>query len=413
MSETTVSAGEAASLLKDGRFMRFWCARLLTVMGFQMMSVVVGWDVYAMSGKPLYLGLLGLAQFVPMVLATLPAGYVADHFDRRLVMQVCMALEAVAMGFLAWASLEGWISVPVIFAAVTLMGAVRSFERPVMAALLPTIVNEATLPKALAFATSGAQTATIVGPALGGLIYIAGPDVAYAAVACCYVLASTLMAVLGMARRPRVKKPMSLETMLSGLRFIRSRPVVLGAISLDLMAVLLGGSTALLPVYAHDILHVGPTGLGILRGAPAVGALLVSAVLVRRPLKRRAGLAMFYGVALFGVATIVFGLSRSYALSCLALAVMGGADVVSVVVRGALVQLRTPDDMRGRVSAVSSLFIGTSNQFGEFESGTTAALMGTVPAVVAGGLGTLLVVALWMRWFPALRKVDRLDAGAS
>ena len=408
MAKVMTGVEEGVTLFRDGRYVRYWLARLLSIMGFQMMSVLVGWDVYAQSHSTFYLGLVGLVQFTPMLLATLPAGYVADHFDRRTVLQVVLAMEMVATGVLAWAAHEGWASVGLLLAIAAVVATLRTFERPAFAPLLPALVTAKALPQALSVATSGTQTALILGPALGGFIYMGGAHVAYAAVAVCYLVSSLCVAGIALKRTPRVKKPMSVVAMVGGFKYIWQNQILLGAISLDLMAVLLGGAVALLPVYAQDILHVDAMGLGILRGASAVGALAGSIWLARRPLKRNAGRAMFGAVAVFGVATIVFGLSHWFVVSFLALMVAGGADVVSVVVRSTLEQLRTPDEMRGRVSSVNALFIGTSNQLGEFESGMAATVLGTVPSVVVGGIGTLLVVALWMRLFPELRDVDKL-----
>ena len=289
-----------------------------------------------------------------------------------------------------------------------MIGAARTFESPTVSALLPGVVPAASLPSAFALSASAIQTATILGPALGGALYIAGPTLAYGAIAVVFGLASLLVGGIRLERAPPAREPPSLASLLSGFTYIRDHSIVLGAISLDLFAVLLGGATALLPVYARDILHTTPVGLGVLRAAPAVGALLTSVVLARRPLTHRAGHKMFLAVGLFGLATVAFGLSTSFPLSLVALAVLGAADVLSMVVRSSLVQLQTPDAMRGRVSAVNSMFVGTSNQLGEFESGLTASLFGTVPAVVAGGLGTILVAVLWSRLFPALRAVDDL-----
>lgn len=400
--------GEDMSLFRDTRYVRYWLARLLSIMGFQMMSVLVGWDIYTMSQSPFYLGLVGLVQFLPMLFSTLPAGYVADHFDRRTVLQIVLAAETVAMGLLALASYEGWANVWLLMGVAALVATLRTFERPAVGALLPALVTPAMLPRALAVATSSTQTALIVGPALGGFIYLAGAGLAYATVAACYLVSCICVAGIALRRTPRVKKPMSLTTMMSGFHYLRTNQVLFGAISLDLMAVLLGGAVALLPVFAQDILHVDALGLGFLRAASAVGALAGSVWLARYPLKRHAGKAMFRAVAVFGVATIVFGLSQWFIVSFLALMVAGAADVVSVVVRSTLEQLRTPDEMRGRVGSVNALFIGTSNQLGEFESGMAASLLGAVPAVIVGGIGTLVVVALWQRWFPELRNVDKL-----
>jgi MFS family permease len=357
----------------------------------------------------LALGLIGLAQFLPMALLTLVVGHVVDRYDRSLIARLCQACAGVTLVTLALAASTGRLGVAGIFTAVVVIGAARSFEHPTLATLLPAIVKPGDLPRATAWSASANQTATIIGPSVGGLLYGLGPHVAYAAAAFAYVCAGLLLSRLRVSRKPGPREPMTLTSIFSGIAFIRANKAVLGAISLDLFAVLLGGATALLPIYARDILHTGPLGLGVLRSAPALGALTASLVLTRHPLRRHVGGKMFAGVVVFGLATVVFGLSTSFALSLTALAILGAADVVSVVVRFSLVQLRTPDAMRGRVSAVNSLFIGTSNQLGEFESGLTAALFGVVPAVMLGGFGTLAVAALWIYLFPELRRVDRLD----
>lgn len=395
-------------LLRQPGFVRFWLARTLSTAAFQITAVVVGWQVFSLTGSTLQLGLIGLMQFLPMIVLTIPAGHVADRYDRRTVVRACQAVEALAAAALALGSAEGWLGPHAIFAAVAVLGAARTFESPTVSALLPGVVPAEALPSALALSASAIQTATIVGPAVGGALYILGPSFAYAAIALLFALASWLVGGIALNRSPPGREPPTLRSLLSGFTYIRDHPIVLGAVSLDMFAVLLGGATALLPVYARDILHVSPIGLGVLRAAPAAGALLTSFALARRPLTSRAGVKMLLAVGLFGVGTVVFGLSRSFPLSLGALAVLGASDVLSVVVRSTLVQLQTPDAMRGRVSAVNSLFIGTSNQLGEFESGVTASLLGTVPAVVAGGVGTILVAALWSRLFPALRDVDDL-----
>ncbi len=395
-------------LLRQPAFVRFWLARTLSTAAFQIVAVVVGWQIFTLTGSTLQLGLIGLAQFIPMLLLTIPAGHVADRYDRRTVVRSCQAVEALAAVALALGSWQGWLGAHGIFAAVAVIGAARTFESPTVSALLPGVVPAEALPSAFALSASAIQTATIIGPALGGALYIAGPPLAYAVIAGVFALASLLVGGLRLERAPPRREPPSLASLLSGFTYIRDHAIVLGAISLDLFAVLLGGATALLPVYARDILHTTPVGLGVLRAAPAVGALLTSVALARHPLTRRAGAKMFLAVGLFGLATVAFGLSTSFPLSLLALAVLGAADVLSMVVRSSLVQLQTPDAMRGRVSAVNSMFVGTSNQLGEFESGLTASLFGTVPAVVLGGLGTVAVALLWSRLFPALRKVDDL-----
>ena len=392
--------------------MLFWLARVCAMLAHQMLAVGVGWQVYALTGSALDLGLVGLVQFVPAFFLVLVAGYAADHFERRHVLQLCMLGEALAALGLCVGSAGGWIDVRAIFALILVVGVARAFQMPAMQALLPQLVAPSLLARAIAANASASQAAIIVGPALGGLLYVAGPAAVYAASAALFVATGVFVHAIGARRAPAPAHAAGVTSFLAGIRYIRSRPAILGAISLDMFAVLLGGAAALLPIYARDILHTGPWGLGLLRSSIAVGGLATAWWLAHHPLRGRAGRKMFAGVAVFGVATIVFGLSRSFALSLAALAVLGAADMVSVVVRQSLVQLQTPDEMRGRVSAVNSLFIGASNQLGEFESGVTAAWLGVVPSVVVGGIGTLVVVALWMRLFPALRNVDRLESAA-
>ena len=395
-------------LLHHRPFALFWSARICTSFAYQMQSVAIGWRVYELTGSPFDLGLVGLAQFMPVLLLTLLVGHVADRYDRRRIVAICQVTEAVAALALAIGTLTGVLGVPGIFAIVALIGAARAFESPTLSALMPGLVGEARLQQASAWSASANQTASIIGPAFGGLLYVFGAAVPFVVATLLFAAASLLVSQIRLDRPVPTREPATLRSVFSGLAFIRANPAVLGAISLDLFAVLLGGATALLPVYARDILHTGSWGLGLLRGAPAVGALAMSVLLARRPLRRHAGRVMFGAVIVFGVATAVFAVSRSLPLSILALVTLGAADVVSVVIRFALVQMRTPDAMRGRVSAVNMLFVGTSNQLGEFESGATAALLGTVPAVLLGGLGTIGVALLWMRLFPALRESDQL-----
>jgi MFS family permease len=377
--------------------------------GFQMLGVAVGWQLYELTGSALDLGLVGLVQFVPMVLLTLVVGQVADRSDRRLIVVVCELVKTAAAGALALGTIGGWQSRTSIFALVALLGAAQAFENPAMTALVPEVVPRPRIAPAMAWVISAGQTAQIVGPALGGFLYAAGPGAAYFTAGAMAVLAGALAAAVRVERRLRPLEPITLESVFSGVAFIQSRRVLLGTMSLDLFAVLLGGATALLPVFAKDILTVGPAGLGLLRSAPAVGALAISVFLARYPLERRIGPTLFRSVIVFGVATVVFGVSTNFALSLVALTILGAADVVSMVVRMSLAQIRTPDAMRGRVSAVHSLFTGTSNQLGAFESGVAAALVGTVPSVVIGGLGTILVAALWMALFPELRRLGRFE----
>lgn len=402
----------APQLLRQHRpFLAFWLARVFTASGFQMLTVAIGWHLYQLTGNVLDLGLVGLVEFVPRVLFMLHTGHVADRYDRRRVAALCQSLQGLIALALALGSATDNVTRELIFALAFLLGATRSFEMPATQALLPNVVPAGLFPRAVAASASATQTATIVAPAVGGFLYafgsiwVYGPTVALYAIAC--VLTLSLQARGQVAQRGRA----SIDSLLAGIRFIRSRPDILGAISLDLFAVLLGGATALLPVFAKDILLTGPLGLGLLRSAPAVGALLMSLWLARFPFERNVGRTMFTAVGVFGVATIAFGLSTSFWFSLAVLVVLGAADMISMVIRGAFVQLETPDEMRGRVSAVNGLFIGASNQLGEFESGVTAHWFGTVPAVVLGGVGTLLVTGVWIRLFPTLAKRDRLHNG--
>ena len=407
--EAEKSPANSPPLFKHRPFALFWLARVLSALAFQVSAVAVGWQVYALTGSAFNLGMVGLVQFLPMVLLALAAGHVADRYDRRVIVRTCQAMEGCAIALLALGSYSGWVHTLGIFAAVATVGAARSFENPTMAALLPGLVPASALPKAAALSSSAMQTATIVGPALGGLLYVMGPATPYAIAAMLFMAASFLASLIKHEQSPVRSEAHGIRSVFSGIAFIRSQPAVLGAISLDLFAVLLGGATALLPIYARDILHTGAWGLGILRSSPAVGALAMSLLITRYPLDRGVGSKMFAAVVVFGLATVIFALSSSLLLSIGALIILGAADVISVVIRITLVQLATPDHMRGRVSAVNSLFIGTSNQLGEFESGVTAALFGTVPSVVLGGLGTIAVAMIWMILFPELRKVDSFE----
>jgi MFS family permease len=400
------------SLLRHQPFAFFWFARGFSSIAFQIQGVAVGWQVYALTGSPFYLGLVGLAQFLPMFLLTLAVGHVADRYDRRMIVRLCQIVEGLAAAALALGSFSGWQSKESILVVVFIAGAARAFEAPTIQALVPGLVPAPLIPGAMAWAASAHQTATILGPALGGLLYMAGPTAAYAMASTLFLTAGLLIALIRIERTPPKREPVSLRSLFAGIVFIRNQPVILGAISLDLFAVLLGGATALLPVYARDILVAGPWGLGLLRSAPAAGALAMSIFLARKMIAHRIGVVMFGAVVIFGVATIVFALSTSLVLSLGVLVVLGAADVISVVIRSSLVQIKTPDEMRGRVSAVNSMFIGTSNQLGEFESGLTAALFGVVPAVLIGGVGTLVVVILWMRLFPQLLRIDSLKPDA-
>lgn len=370
----------------------------------------MGWQIYAMTGSAWYLGLVGLAQFLPMFLLTLVVGHVADRFDRRIIASVCQTVECLAAGLLALGSFSGWMSKEGMLALAFVTGAARAFEAPSMQALIPSLVPARLIPRAVAWSAAALQIASILGPAIGGLLYAFGPTTVYLTAAALFLGASISIALIRIAPpAQRQREPLTLRTLFAGITFIRSRPAILGAISLDLFAVLLGGATALLPIYARDILATGPWGLGLLRAAPGIGALGMSFYLARHPLRHRVGRVMFTAVGVFGAATMLFAVSTSFILSLTALVILGAADVISVVIRAALVQLQTPDEMRGRVSAVNAMFIGTSNQLGEFESGATAAWFGVVPAVLIGGIGTIIVVILWMRLFPQLLNTETLE----
>jgi MFS family permease len=391
----------------------FLCCRFFSTTAMQVQSVAVGWRIYEITHNPLSLGLVGLCQFIPMFALTLPAGALVDRSDPRKVLSASFWIEALCGLVLLAITHGGTRQQWPYYAVLVVFGAARGCAGPSSQSMMPFLVTAEKLPRAIALSSSIFQVAVIVGPALGGFIYALGPYFAFGVSAFCSLLAGMGVTLLaGRRRSAPAGEAGTREHIAEGIAYVRARRIILGAISLDLFAVLLGGATALLPVYARDILHVGPEGLGLLRSAPALGAALTALSLARRPLDRHAGRRMFATVALFGVATIAFGISKNFYLSLAALAVLGAADMVSVYVRHALVQFGTPDAMRGRVSAVSVLFIGASNELGEFESGVTAAWFGTVPAVVIGGIGTLLVVAIWMRLFPQLKSVDRLQDAA-
>jgi MFS family permease len=397
------------ALLANREFTRFLAARFLATLAVQMQTVAVGWQVYEVTRNPLDLGLVGLSQFLPFVLLILPAGHLADSRDRRRILGACFALECACALLLLGFAAQGLESARPVFAVMVLFGIARAFAMPTGQALLPNLVPRAQFGTAVALNSSTWQVSTIAGPALGGIVYLAGAPVVYASVAALLAIAAAMVFGLREGGRDdgRIAEPPGWQSLLSGLRFVRSRRLVLGAISLDLFAVLFGGATALLPVYAADVLHVGPAGLGWLRTAPGVGAALCGLALGLWPMTRRVGRWMFGGVVVYGLATLVFGASTSFWLSLGALGAMGAGDMVSVYVRHLLVQLETPDEIRGRVSAVNAVFIGASNELGEFESGVTAAWFGTVPAVILGGCATLAVAGLWSRLFPELARMDR------
>jgi MFS family permease len=393
-------------------FRRYMAARVLGTLSTEMQAVAVAWQVYSITHKALDLGIVGLAQFMPGICLFLVAGEIADRLPRHRILMICYAgfscSSILLLGFALW----GVQAVYPIYAILLLSGTVRAFNSPAGQAFIPQLVPEADFPNAIAWSSSLFQAATIAGPMIGGLLYgITGSPVpVYGAAACGYAAGLALMSRMHVAQGERLRSASSLNDMLEGLRYIMRNELILGAISLDLFAVLLGGAVALLPIYAKEILRTGAIGLGILRGAPGAGAVLMSIAVAHWPLRRKAGPVMLWCVAAFGVFTVVFGVSKDLALSLVMLVLLGAADTISVIVRHTMVQLATPDEMRGRVSAVNMVFIGASNEIGQFESGITAQWFGTVPAVVFGGIGTVIVVGLWTWLFPGLRRLDRMTA---
>jgi MFS family permease len=395
-------------LFAQQSFMRFWFARLAGVTANQMLMVAVAWHMYDITSSAWDLGLVGLFQFVPALLMTLLAGHFADRWHRGRIFAVCMLVQAGIALLLVLATQGDYATRELILGIAVALGVARAFQMPAQQALTPLLVPPQLLQRAIALSSSGMQAAIIGGPALGGALYTQGPITVYLSCAALLLVSGGLTLLVRYPHRPSMLAA-NWQTLIAGVGFVWRHKLLLGATSLDLFAVLLGGATALLPIYARDILHTGPVGLGLLRGAPAAGALVMSLVLMRWPLHRQVGHRLLAAVAVFGLATVVFGLSTSFGLSLLALVITGAADCISVVTRSTLVQLETPDDMRGRVSAVNSIFIGASNQLGEFESGATAEWFGPVNSVVIGGIGTVLVAAAWLRFFPALAQRDRMD----
>ena len=392
-------------------FVLFEIARFLIVTAVEMQAVAVGWQVYDITKRALDLGLVGLAQFLPGILLFLVSGHASDRFDRRKVLGTCYAGYAVCSGLLLVLAVHRAHAVLPIYLVLILLGVVRSFNGTASRSILPQLVPEEHFSNAVAWNATTFQAATIIGPSFGGILYAVfrGPSAVYAVAMITAV--GALVSAFRIKTRPQTRRrePMTLKTVFAGLHFIWREKLILGAISLDLFAVLLGGAVALLPVYAREILHTGPWGLGLLRTAPGVGAAVMAVALAHRPLRGRSGPILLWSVAGFGVCTILFGVSSSLVLSLIALICLGAADMISVIIRATLTQLRTPDEMRGRVMAVDMVFIGTSNELGQFESGLTAQWFGTVPAVVLGGIGTLLVIALWAWIFPDLRRLGSLD----
>jgi MFS family permease len=396
-------------LLQQRPFVLFWLARLSATMGYHMLALTIGWQIYALTNSAFDLGLVGLIQFVPAVVLTLLIGHAADRYDRRLIVRIAQSIYALAAIMTTAALLGGWLSRDLLFVAVFMIGCARAFEMPTAHALAPALVPGPMIPRAVAAWTSANQIAVISGPALGGVIYTVSPVLVGAFCLVFFTTSITLISFVQVKGPPPNPEPPTFASVLAGFEYVRSRRRLLGVITLDLFVVLLGGVTGLLPIFAKDILTVGPIGLGLLRSAPAAGALITAVVLSRYPVERHIGHKMFAVVAIYGITTIVFGLSTWFPLSLFALACLGASDALSVVIRFSLVQIETPDAMRGRVSAINYLLVGSSNTLGEFESGMVAGWLGAVPSVLIGGIGSLLVAATWMGLFPDLRRIDRFE----
>lgn len=399
-----------STLLKNNSLKLLMAARVSANFAYQMITVAIGWQMYSLTNSAFYLGLVGLVQFLPMLFLSLFVGHISDRYDRRRIISISQITQSIFILILAFSNYSGLITKERFLLIIFFIAVAHSFEGPPMQALLPNIVSKDVFPRASALISSASQFSFIVGPAIGGILYSFGSTFVYTLTGILYLLASILVSKISMKQEEFKSASVSIKSLFAGIFFIKSRPIILGAISLDLFAVLFGGATALLPIYASSILMIGSFGLGILRSAPAIGALLMSAYLAKNPLKHNVGKIMFIAVIFFGLSTIVFALSKSVVLSFLALFILGASDVISVVIRSTLVQLNTPDNMRGRVSSVNMIFIGTSNQLGEFESGLTASLFGTVPAAFIGGIGTIIVVLLWMKLFPSILNVDKFEA---
>jgi len=408
MPETDSHAGLAAFRHVD--FLLYQIERFSIVAALEMQSVAVGWQVYEMTRRPIDLGYVGLAQFLPNIFLFLVAGHAADRFNRKRLLLICNVGFAVCSTLLIEITRIGPHSVQPVYAVLVLLGIMRAFNSPAGRALLPSLVPIEVFPNAVAWNSTAYHTAAILGPAIGGLVYalFRGPTAVYVTSVIACLVATAALARIRAQASVREKEKVSVRTVLAGLNYIWTHKIIFGSISLDLFAVLLGGAVALLPVYAREILHTGPWGLGLLRAAPGTGASLMAVLLAYQPLRRQVGKTMLFCVAGFGIFTIVFGISHSFVLSLISLMLVGASDMISVVIRGTLVQIATPDSVRGRVNAVDMIFIGASNEFGEFESGVTAQWFGTVPAVILGGVGTIVVVALWAWLFPELRKADKL-----
>ncbi|MBB4191275.1 MFS family permease [Rhizobium aethiopicum] len=405
-------AGDRFAAFRHSSYTRFFFARFLLSFSQQIVSVAVGWQMYDQTGKAIYLGLIGLVQFLPSLLLILVTGSVADRHNRRAIAALCSLVSALCtLALLIMTATETFAPWPV-FAVLLIFGIERAFMSPAVQSLAPNLVPEHALSNAIAWNSSSWQLAAITGPVIGGLLYGVSATTAYTVAVIFSILGAALLFMIPKPEQKTTGEAKSWAMILGGFSFIRAEKVVLGAISLDLFAVLLGGATALMPIFARDILTLGPWGLGLLRAAPGLGAIVMAIFLAAYPLKHRAGLYMFIGVALFGVGTIIFGASTNTEISIAALALMGAADMVSVYVRESLIALWTPDQLRGRVNAVNMVFVGASNELGEFRAGTMASVFGAVPAVIIGGIGTLAVAAIWASSFPKLRRIDTLDAPA-
>jgi MFS family permease len=413
----TPSSPKPRHPLAYASFRGYWIARVCSTLAQTSMIIVIGWQVYdlaraSMTPKEaaLQLGLVGLAQFLPLFLLTPVTGWTADRMDRRFIARACVFTLLLCTALLGWLTYKHAVTLPILFSVSVVLGIARAFYQPAQNALAPNLVPPESLPQAIAMSAIAGRVGSIVGPAMGGYLYALAPHATYSASSALYGLSLLSMLAIGPVARSTMSKLHPWKQMVEGLHYVIANRLVLGAISLDLFAVLLGGATAMLPVYARDILHVGPSGLGHLRAAPAIGALITATWLAGRPMKHNVGVKMLIAVAIFGLMTAIFGLSRWMPLSLICLVVLGAADMLSVYVRQTLVQIYTPDEMRGRVGAVSSLFISASNELGEAESGFLAAAIGPVAAVVAGGVGAIVVTGLWAKWFPALRLARSFDS---
>ncbi|NVD73189.1 MFS transporter [Duganella sp. BJB488] len=407
MSDSTAPSSNGFGVLRHRNFSLYLTARTLATLAVQMQNVAIGWQVYALTHNLFDLGLIGLAQFAPFLLLILIAGHAADRYNRRLLIALAMGAQLLCGLALLAFTVVGLSAVWPVFAVLVLFGSARAFMGPATQAMLVNLVPPERFSQAVALSSSSFHVAVILGPTLGGLFYLAGPKTVYMISSALLLAAVILMCLVKSVKQPSNREPATWHTVLEGLRFVWSKPVVLGAISLDLFAVLFGGATALLPALAHDVLHIGPTGLGLLRTAPGAGAAVCSIALAFHPITRRVGAWMLGGVAVFGAGTLVLGATSTFLVALTALFVMGAGDMISVYVRHLLVQYETPDAIRGRVSAVNSVFIGASNELGEFESGLTAGWMGLTRAVLFGGAATLAVTGIWTVLFPVLSHMDR------